>query len=399
MQYCGKCISQEKDSSIKIDVDDNTRKLSMIKIEAGTVATLKEANKTVELALDLDNPNLDVNNDEETQVILDFTEDEDLKLMAVARDIVNKVQKMRKDTKLMQDDPVDMWAEVKKTSGKGLLQKSMTKKRDYIVKLLRRGLWDASLLQGHEVLINRESFVIDDAELVVSLTVRGPFFNPKAMKELTKADPAAEAACREYLQTYDLQGLTRFNGSGVKVSFNGKTFEMKHNQHFVIGPLASDAIEVFGPEWPETRQDCLRSALRAPLRAAASREGKRTRRRDEGSARGALCGLAAFAARWLCQKMREHPNVVTAGAGRAPSYFAPCATAEWEVLLTDTSEGALGGQGRFRRRSRRRRTTSARAAGSIRPTTSRAPSRCSSEEAATSPGRRYLPKRRGPKRC
>ncbi|CAJ1393636.1 unnamed protein product [Effrenium voratum] len=166
------------------------------------------------------------------------------------------------------------------------------------------GLWDASLLQGHEVLINRESFVIDDAELVVSLTagveicrdsdrlrkapfqpaccqVRGPFFNPKAMKELTNADPAAEAACREsgrkgcrYLQTYDLQGLTRFNGSGVKVSFNGKTFEMKHNQHFVIGPLASDAIEV------------------------------------------------------------------TAGAGRAPSYFAPCATAEWEVLLTDTSEGA-----------------------------------------------------------
>eukprot|EP00435_Cladocopium_sp_Y103_P073299 s206_g43.t1 len=47
--------------------------------------------------LDLDNPNLDVNGDDETQVILDFTEDEDLKLMAVARDIVNKVQKMRKD--------------------------------------------------------------------------------------------------------------------------------------------------------------------------------------------------------------------------------------------------------------------------------------------------------------
>ena len=98
-RYCGKRINQEKDSSIKIDVDDNTRKLSMIKIEVGrkltdavnplelsqlrsvvgslswiarqgrpdllyrtsrlqsltkaaTVATLKEANKTVELALE-----------------------------------------------------------------------------------------------------------------------------------------------------------------------------------------------------------------------------------------------------------------------------------------------------------------------------------------------------------
>lgn len=188
---------------------------------------------------DLDNPNLDVNGDDETQVILDFTEDEDLKLMAVARDIVNKVQKMRKDTKLMQDDPVDMWAEVRPgKKSKGLVQKSMTTKRDYIIKLLRRGLWDSSTRQGHEVLVNEESFVIqDDDELVVSITVRGPFFNPSAMKELTKNDPAAEAACRGYLQTFDLEGLSQFcKKNTAKVTFDGKTFEMKHDKHFVIGP-------------------------------------------------------------------------------------------------------------------------------------------------------------------
>ena len=34
-----------------------------------------------------------------------------------------------------------------------------------------------------KVLINKESFVLqDDDELVVSITVRGPFLNPKAMK-------------------------------------------------------------------------------------------------------------------------------------------------------------------------------------------------------------------------
>ena len=100
-RYCGKrvSVSQKKDGAIRINVDDNTRKLSMIKIEAGrkmtdavdplelsqlrsvvgslswiarqgrpdllyrtsrlqsltkaaTVATLKESNKTVELALE-----------------------------------------------------------------------------------------------------------------------------------------------------------------------------------------------------------------------------------------------------------------------------------------------------------------------------------------------------------
>ena len=38
-RYCGKRVSQEKDGAIKIDVGDNTRKLNMIKIEAGRKMT------------------------------------------------------------------------------------------------------------------------------------------------------------------------------------------------------------------------------------------------------------------------------------------------------------------------------------------------------------------------
>ena len=37
--YCGKRVSQEKDGAIRIDVDDNTRKLNTIKIEAGRKMT------------------------------------------------------------------------------------------------------------------------------------------------------------------------------------------------------------------------------------------------------------------------------------------------------------------------------------------------------------------------
>mmetsp|Transcript_15121 Transcript_15121/g.35757 ORF Transcript_15121/g.35757 Transcript_15121/m.35757 type:complete len:155 (+) Transcript_15121:3135-3599(+) len=147
---------------------------------------------------------------------------------------------MRKDTKLQQDDPVDMWAEVKPSKkSKGLVAKSMKTKRDYIHKLLRRDLWDSSMMQGGEVTINKESFPLqDDDELVVTISVRGAFFHDAAMKELTQKDPAAEAACREYLQTFDLPTLHKIcsNGSGVKVNVNGKSFEMKPKTHFVFGP-------------------------------------------------------------------------------------------------------------------------------------------------------------------
>lgn len=186
---------------------------------------------------DLDDPNLDVNGDSETQVILDFTEDEDLKLMAVSRDIANKVQRMRKDTKLQQDDPVDMWAEVlpSKKSG-GSLKKAMDTKRDYLQKLLRRDLWDASLLQGHEVVINKEVFEVAGDELAVTITVRGAFYNLKALKDLTK-DATAEAVCRQYLTTYTLEKLTNIAKEGsVKVTTGGKNFTLKHKEHFSIGP-------------------------------------------------------------------------------------------------------------------------------------------------------------------
>merc|ERR1719444_224845 len=61
----------------------------------------------------IDDPNIDFNGDGESLVVLDFTFDEDLARKAISRDVVNRVQKLRKDTKLQQDDPVDMWASVK----------------------------------------------------------------------------------------------------------------------------------------------------------------------------------------------------------------------------------------------------------------------------------------------
>eukprot|EP00931_Biecheleriopsis_adriatica_P020373 TRINITY_DN13637_c0_g1_i1.p1 TRINITY_DN13637_c0_g1~~TRINITY_DN13637_c0_g1_i1.p1 ORF type:complete len:1154 (+),score=333.83 TRINITY_DN13637_c0_g1_i1:204-3665(+) len=188
---------------------------------------------------DLDNPNLDVNGDDATQVVLDFTEDEDLKLMAVSRDIVNKVQKMRKDTKLQQDDPVDMWAEVKQgKKSNGALGKALKTRIEYIQKLLRRDLFDASLLQGHEVVVNQETFDMSGGDnLVVTITVRGPHFNAKALQDLTKKDATAEAVCRQYLQTFDLQKFSDLCKKGsVKVNCGGKSFEMKHKEHFSLGP-------------------------------------------------------------------------------------------------------------------------------------------------------------------
>jgi len=183
---------------------------------------------------DLGDPNLDVNGDNETQVIMDFTEDKELELMQLCRHIVNKVQMMRKDAKLRPDDLVDMWAEALPTEqSSGAVQKALAVKKDYINRLLKRELWDASYLQGHEVIVRRREFTLDD-KLVVTITARSPVFNAEAMKELTKGDAAAEEACRQYLQVSDLQSIC--NRGSVKVNFGNSSYELKHKEHFWLGP-------------------------------------------------------------------------------------------------------------------------------------------------------------------
>lgn len=179
--------------------------------------------------------------DDFTSVIMDFSYDEDLARMAVCRDVANRVQKLRKDTKLQQDDPVDMWADVVPSQkSTGMLQKAMTEKRDYINKLLRRPLWSSGMLDGHEVVVAREEFELDSAGgdvLVVSITVRGAFFNAKALAELTGGDTAAEACCRQYLQTFAIGNFQNVCSKGaVKVTYDSKTFEMIPNKHFAWGP-------------------------------------------------------------------------------------------------------------------------------------------------------------------
>jgi len=192
---------------------------------------------------DLADPNKDVHSDAETMVVMDFTEEEDLVLMTISREVTNRVQKLRKDTKLQQDDPVIMWAEVVPgKKGTGRLKKSLEVKRDYLEKLLRRPLWDAALLQGHEVAVNKSVFESFDGpdgdQLSVTITVKSPFFNAKAMKDLTKGDAAAEAACRQYLQTYNLEVLSDLcSKGGLKVNCaDDKSFQLKHGEHFVLGP-------------------------------------------------------------------------------------------------------------------------------------------------------------------
>merc|ERR1712187_328918 len=86
---------------------------------------------------DADNPDLGENYDEISIVVMDFAKDPELEMKFIARNIANRVQMLRKDAKLQQDDPVDMWAEVAGSEGVSELKTVLSTKADYINQLLR----------------------------------------------------------------------------------------------------------------------------------------------------------------------------------------------------------------------------------------------------------------------
>merc|ERR1712232_1264357 len=148
------------------------------------------------------NENFVVIGDNETIVEMDFTPCARLIQISKCNEIKNRVQKLRKDAKLKQDDPVDMWAMVTPgAKGTGELQAALKEKRAYIDDLLRRPLWPGDLKQGHEVMVKSEEFQIEDGEgadkLTVMLTMRGPFYNLEALKKLTGGDAQAEEVCKQ----------------------------------------------------------------------------------------------------------------------------------------------------------------------------------------------------------
>eukprot|EP00928_Gymnodinium_smaydae_P030577 TRINITY_DN226_c1_g1_i1.p1 TRINITY_DN226_c1_g1~~TRINITY_DN226_c1_g1_i1.p1 ORF type:complete len:1155 (-),score=336.15 TRINITY_DN226_c1_g1_i1:363-3827(-) len=186
---------------------------------------------------DLEDPNLQAISDSETMVVLDFTPDEDLARMALARDVANRVQKLRKEAQLQPDDPVDMWAEAEGAKKDSKLAACLEQKAEYLDKLLRRKLWKGCLRQGHELLVKDEAFDLDGEKLHVYITARSPFFNVDELKKLSGGDAAVDKGLRQYVQSFNADSLPELAKNGdVKVALGDKTYSMKYKTHFAFGP-------------------------------------------------------------------------------------------------------------------------------------------------------------------
>mmetsp|Transcript_171980 Transcript_171980/g.551247 ORF Transcript_171980/g.551247 Transcript_171980/m.551247 type:complete len:301 (+) Transcript_171980:2-904(+) len=119
----------------------------------------------------LNDPNLETFGDAETMVIMDFTPDEELAQMALAREVANRIQRLRKRVGLLPEDDVQIWASViPGLKGTGALGQMLETRRDDISRSIRRELRIGAVEQagGMEVLGQEEfSPGVDDGERIL----------------------------------------------------------------------------------------------------------------------------------------------------------------------------------------------------------------------------------------
>lgn len=188
--------------------------------------------------LDLKDANLHAHGDSETMVIMDFTFDEGLAQLAVCRDIANRVNKLRKDAKLQQDDFVDVWAEVADCKDNSKLNTILVKRAEYINKQLRKPLWKNSMRQGHENLVKEDVFDIQGEKLRTVITWRSAFFNEEKIAELVGESGSAREAIRQHFATYSVEQLADINENltELNVSCEEKNYTVVPQVHFSFGP-------------------------------------------------------------------------------------------------------------------------------------------------------------------
>lgn len=156
-------------------LQEEARKLSqeqLIKFEAegqlelaGIVLTADDATLRRELC-GAPNPNIAVHGDRSVVLMMDFTSDPALQRKAVAREVANRVQRLRKQLQLQQHDQVLMFA----SSDDPLLSATLKEEAEYIDQCLRRPLRPVDELKHHssDQVLHEETVSVGSAPITLT---------------------------------------------------------------------------------------------------------------------------------------------------------------------------------------------------------------------------------------
>lgn len=159
---------------------------------------------------------VDAAGDGDVLVILDLRPDESLFEAGVAREIVNRIQKLRKKAALEPTDIVEVYFE-SLDQDKSISQRVLQSQEHYIRDAIGSPLLPSGLMPSYAVIIAEERFHgISGLSFVISLSRPAPVLNSNAVLPLCSGNAKVSDGLRTYLLSRDYSNLkSEFqNGNG-----------------------------------------------------------------------------------------------------------------------------------------------------------------------------------------
>ncbi|CAN6457025.1 unnamed protein product [Victoria cruziana] len=161
---------------------------------------------------------IDAAGDGDVLVVLDLRPDESLFEAGVAREVINRVQKLRKKAGLEPTDLVEVYYETF-DEHKFVLDNIINSQADYIKDALGFPLMNSASMPAHAVLLCSEKFMgISGMSLVVSLSRPALAFDTSALLMLCSGNKTQVKGLKTYLLSRDYSNLrSEFQARGNKV--------------------------------------------------------------------------------------------------------------------------------------------------------------------------------------
>ena len=112
--------------------------------------------------------NVELGGESEIKILLDVSQDEDMKLKGVAREIVNRIQKLRKKAKLNLDDEIVIFIEYENEAQ--LIHSVIESKRDFIEVILRKPFQTIKNKPWYFETIEKEEFDYEDEKFSITIS-------------------------------------------------------------------------------------------------------------------------------------------------------------------------------------------------------------------------------------
>lgn len=172
-----------------------------------------------------------------SSVMLDIVQTDQLKHIGIAREVTNRIQRLRKTSGISIDDQIEIFYRFKKETPQGL-SFIVSKYSDKVTFQTRMPFLAQAELQGKPVMIGETEFVHpeDEADQVyLSIYLAAPKFTPAFEKAYNQHGATFLDAARSYVAQFDRKTLEskvqKANGC-LSFKLNDVDVNLKHREHF-----------------------------------------------------------------------------------------------------------------------------------------------------------------------